>query len=64
MIKVLTRTKINDEENEGNETTDSGSTTFGEGKVVNNETGGKDVAFVENVEITSIKSSVSLNEKG
>ena len=37
----------NDEEKEENETTDSESTAFVEGKVVNDEIGGKDVDLVE-----------------
>ena len=58
----MTRIK-NDEEKEENETAYYESTTFNEGKGVNNERGGEDVALVEEAEVSSRPSSYYLNEK-
>ena len=45
--KVYEENEKNDEEKEENETAYYESTTFNEGKGVNNERGGEDVALVE-----------------
>ena len=63
MIKFMTRMKKNDEEKEENETTDSESTTFDEGKCANDERVGEDVALVEETEFSSRISSDYLNKK-